>query len=114
MNPHIQKSANSRRELTIMGRVYVDLACMERAADDFGITLKAIRDELETLERDLGVHLKEWEGDAQRSYKAFHDEWHLAAREMSDSLAGLRKKVVRAHTNYHSARSASLQTWRRR
>lgn len=97
-----------------MGRIYVDLASMERAAGDFGITLKAIRDELETLERDLSVHLKEWEGDAQKSYKAFHDEWHSAAQEMADSLAGLRKKIVHAHTNYHSAHSANLRTWRRR
>jgi 6 kDa early secretory antigenic target len=97
-----------------MGRIYVDLASMKRAAGDFGITLKAIEDELETLERDLKVHLSEWEGDARRAYQAFHDEWHAAARAMTRSLAGLRKKIAHAHANYHSAHRANQRTWNRR
>jgi WXG100 family type VII secretion target len=96
-----------------MGRIYVDHAAMSQAADDFGITLDALTAELESLERDLGTHLSEWTGKAKQAYTDFHDGWHVEAGDMAGALADLRKKILHARTNYHSARTANLHTWKR-
>ncbi len=95
-------------------RIFVRLATMREAADDFQSALDHYTAELQSLEDDLKKHLHEWTGEARSAFDAFHAEWHRSARDMADALGGLRRRIVRAHGNYHSAHRANQLTWRRR
>jgi uncharacterized protein YukE len=51
-------------------------------------------------------------GAARSAYQDAYDEWHAAADDMAEALAGLRRVIAHAHGNFRSAHGANLKMWR--
>jgi WXG100 family type VII secretion target len=95
----------------VPGRIYADLAALERGAQNFEHVLKEYKDVLDSLDDHLRVSLSEWTGDARRAYQAFHDVWRKDARELAERLARLRQVIAHSHGNYERSRGANLGMW---
>lgn len=93
------------------GRIYADLAVLERGAQNFEHVLKEFEDVLDGLDDHLRVSLSEWTGDARRAYQAFHDMWRNDAGELAERLAWLRQVIRASHGNYARSRGANLGMW---
>jgi uncharacterized protein YukE len=53
-------------------RIVADLVLLEQAEASFGRVLKALRDELADLDREVAGSLADWEGPAKEAYQAAH------------------------------------------
>lgn len=95
----------------VSGRIYADLAVLERGAQNFEHVLKEFEDVLDDLDDHLRVSLSEWTGDARRAYQEFHDTWRKDARELAERLARLRQVITTSHGNYTRSHGANLGMW---
>lgn len=93
------------------GRIYADLAVLERGVQNFEHVLKEFEEALDSLDDQLRVSLSEWTGDARRAYREFHDTWRRDARELAKRLARLRQAIANSHGNYTRSRGANLTMW---
>ncbi|MFC4912062.1 WXG100 family type VII secretion target [Actinomadura gamaensis] len=78
---------------------------------DFKIVLRALEEELRSLEVDLLRTLDRWEGDARAAFETARDEWTKQARDMHGWLDGLHAAILRAHKNYRSSSAANIRMW---
>lgn len=95
----------------VSGRIYADLAVLERGAQNFERVLREFEGVLDGLDDHLRISLSEWTGDARRAYQAFHDTWRNDARELTERLARLRQVIANSHGNYTRSRGANLGMW---
>ena len=94
-----------------MSRISADLAELQNAEAQFKQAYVDLVRTLEALERDLGTHLKEWEGPARKAYEVFVADWHAMARDLSRELDRLHRVIGVSHRNFDSARTANLRMW---
>ncbi|MDL4821084.1 WXG100 family type VII secretion target [Actinomadura opuntiae] len=92
-------------------QIEADFQAFEDTERSFRNALQALNDVLAKLERDLNVHLAEWDGPARRAYQEAADSWHASARNLAAELDRLHRHVGLAHRNFRTAHEATLRMW---
>lgn len=84
---------------------------LQEAEADFSMAFRALRDELDDLDRELRGLLAPWIGDAALNYEGTQREWNSAANDMSNVLRALGLAIGDVHHNYASAEKANADLW---
>ncbi len=100
--------------LVVVSRISGDFAAFAEAEDAFQRVLDGVQRTLSDLDRDLPAALAQWTGEAVDVYRVAYGQWHQAARDMADRLAGLHGVIAVSNRNFRSARAAGLRMWAER
>jgi WXG100 family type VII secretion target len=84
---------------------------MQEAQADFELVYRAVRDELDDLNKDLKTLLGEWIGSANNQYGQTMDRWNRAADDMNNKLNALGITIRDVHSNYSEAELHNARLW---
>ncbi len=94
-----------------MTEIRAEFSRFTDAETDFKAVLKALEEELDSLEQDLLKTLSCWEGDAQEAFVSARNEWNRQARDMHAWLDRLHASILRAHKNYRTSSETNIRMW---
>ncbi|GAA4505389.1 hypothetical protein GCM10023191_061000 [Actinoallomurus oryzae] len=84
---------------------------MQQAQADFEVIYRAVRDELEDLNKDLRALLGDWIGNANNQYGQTMNTWNSAADDMAGKLNALGLTIGDVHSNYSEAEIHNVKLW---
>jgi WXG100 family type VII secretion target len=93
-------------------RYKVDLDELQRVIDGLEAFGKKLDGQLAALDKANGELHVTWEGEAAVAQAQAHAKLAQGAREVHQALVAMHAAARNAHTHYHAAAQANLQTWK--
>src|SRR3569833_3281671 len=84
---------------------------LQQAEADFSLAFRALRDELDDLDKDLKVLLAPWVGQAGSTYETAKTAWTSAANDMSAVHQRLGITIGDVLQNFSAAEMANIDLW---
>jgi WXG100 family type VII secretion target len=93
-------------------RYKVDLDELQRVVDGLEAFGRNLDGQLAALDKVNGQLHVTWEGEAAVAQTAAHAKLTQGAREVHQALVAMHAVARNAHSHYHAAAQANIETWK--